>query len=124
MSCCLNEVLVNFREENRDWSILQTLIPIGWPTGPISTQGYNTNVNGVRAIVIKHNSTYVYIVKNVLIQYATSLCTKQSFRRIFVTLRAAHIGELNQGLSSIQTFVRPNKRNDSRRRHTSQACVP
>ena len=37
---------------------------------------------------------------------------------IYDTLRAAHLGGLNQGLSSILTFVRPNKRNDSRRRHS------
>ena len=33
--------------------------------------------------------------------------------RISVTLRAAQLG--NQGLPSIRTLVRPNKRNDSRR---------
>ena len=33
-----------------------------------------------------------------------------------LTLRAVQLGELNQGLSSIRTFVRPYKLNDSRRR--------
>ena len=33
-------------------------------------------------------------------------------------LRAAQLGELNQGLSPIRTIVRPNKRNDSRRQHS------
>ena len=42
--------------------------------------------------------------KYVLLQYAAHLCTKKSFRRIFVTIRAARCGELSQGLSSIQTF--------------------
>ena len=37
---------------------------------------------------------------------------------IYDTLGAAHLGRLNQGLSSILTFARPNKRNDSRRRHS------
>ena len=34
-----------------------------------------------------------------------------------LTWRAAHLGELNQGLSSTRIFVRLNKRNDGRPRH-------
>ena len=38
--------------------------------------------------------------------------------RELLTLRVAHIGEVIQGLSSMRTFDRPNKRNDSRQRHS------
>ena len=54
----------------------------------------------VRASVIIH-STYVYIpvVKKSAhsVLHATYLCIKKSFRRVFVTLTAAQLGELNQG---------------------------
>ena len=42
---------------------------------------------------------YVYIVKKST--YWSSMlriCSKKSFRRICITLRAAHVGELNQGM--------------------------
>ena len=32
----------------------------------------------------------------VVVRYATYLCTKKSFRRIFASSRAAHLAELNQ----------------------------
>ena len=54
--------------------------------------------------------------------YATSLCTKKTFHRIFVTLRVAHLVELNQGLSSIRTFIRTIKGNDGRWRQPSILC--
>ena len=38
-------------------------------------------------------------------------------------MRAAHLGEWNQGLSSIWTVVRPNKCNGSRRRHSTLDLV-
>ena len=55
----------------------------------------------VRAIVIIHR-TYVYIVEEeyALVQYAvnTYLCAKKGLRRVFPTLRAAHLGELSKGI--------------------------
>ena len=67
----------------------------------------------VRASVIIHSSTHVYVVKSiyVLVLHDTYICTKKSFRRTIDTLRAAELRELNQEVSSIWTFVRPSKLN-------------
>ena len=56
----------------------------------------------VRATVITR-STYVRVYREegyVLVQYATYLCTSKTLRRTFFILRAAYLGDLNQG-----TFV-------------------
>ena len=81
-------------------------------------------------VLIYREEEYL-LVQNAIFAY---LFTKNSFRRTFVTLRASHPGELNQGifvtlraahlgelsqeLSSIQTFVRSNKRYNIRRSHS------
>ena len=93
-----------------------------------------------RAIIVMQR-TCVYIVKKTTFSYSRLTTSAQrrvsaaylSLRKLLTlttahlgdlnkgmlaTLRAAHFGALNQALSSIRTFVRPNKRNDSRRRRS------
>lgn len=53
-----------------------------------------------RAIVIVHGK-YTYRLcceeESVLVRYATYLVSKKGFRSVFATLRAACLGEFNQG---------------------------
>ena len=60
----------------------------------------------------RENEQYVLVQ-----QHATYLYTKKSFRRIFALWELLILGDWNQGLSSIRTFVHPNRCNDSRRWH-------
>lgn len=71
---------------------------------------------------LKHELRSIVLYRedeNVVLQYAAYLCTKKSVHVILVTLRAVHLravqlGNFNEGMLSIWSFFRPNKRNACR----------
>ena len=93
---------------------------------------YFVRACGVRVVFLENGALEFLQVVSLHLKSGTSLTALFAFcsevNQVYLspeellTWRAASVGELNQGLSSIRTFVRPNKRNDSRWRQSWVLC--